>query len=326
MDLGMAITQNDITVFKGIRERTPPHYNQFYGMDTLLRDLVGIPSWVPLDIHLDHGLIIDQTKPDQYLAKTKAALILVDTIIRKKMVPEKDNVHVLGSLFMRYRRKYNFKYSPSASGTIVFPSHSSHHLDLEVNWREYAKQLKSLSEEFQPVTVCIYWIDVMKGEHKYFEEEGLEVITNGHMFDPNYAYNFYSNLSRFKYATGNEPGSFLFYALEMGMPFFLFGPSVRLINDGRDQTANDEMVFNDVKYAAILKQAFNVDLSQPPRITESQSEVARVFIDDSEWLDLVKLRQLVFLNSFAKCKKGLAKRVNKLVRAPQNKKSRPVNK
>ena len=120
----MAITIEQIEAFKKSKRRTTPHYNRFYGMEKLFRDLASVPDWMSLNVHLEHGVFIDHSKPDQYLAGTNADHIFVDSARRKAMVPHKKNVFVLGPLFMRFRRKHGFKYDPGAKGTIAFPSHS----------------------------------------------------------------------------------------------------------------------------------------------------------------------------------------------------------
>lgn len=314
----MAIAQEQIEQFRMARQQRVPHYIHFYGMDYLLKKLLGFPSKAPLDVHLDHGVIIRLDKPDQYLAGTNASLIFVDNTIRKNMVPEKRNVFVLGPLFMRYRRAMGFKYNPSARGTIVFPTHSSHHLSLKLDWKKYAEDLAALPSEFQPVTVCLYWLDVLKGEHKYFEDAGLNVICNGHMFDDNYAFNFYTNLVNYKYASGNEPGSFTFYAIEMGMPFFIFGPSAVVVNDGKDKTAGAKFEFNDIDYAKRIKEVFAIDINElkgPLKITDEQRDTIGLYVDDKNWISINKLRYLaskdILMNAPVRYSANILKRMKK---------------
>ena len=316
--MSLKISQEQIDYFKAVKQQKIPHYTSFYGMKFLFKDLLGFSVPSILDIHLEHGIIVDQAKPDQYLANTKAALIFVDNVVRKAMVPRKKNVFVLGSLFMRYRRRHKFTYNPRSTGTIVFPTHSSHHLNLEMDWKGYAQQLRNLPLDFHPVTVCMYWLDVIKGDHKYFEDVGLNVISNGHMFDENYASNFYSNLVKFKYASGNEPGSFLFYAVEMGMPFFLYGPDAKLINDGFDKTAPQSVKFMDIDYARKLKKVFTVDTSAHLTITSDQNDLVKLFSDDTSWINITTLRYLVIKNiikvRLKKKLKGLIKKVKRVVK------------
>lgn len=315
MTMQSRITNEQLEKFKAAKEAPVPHYTAFYGMSHLLHAVTGIPSPYVKRIHLDHGIILDQKVPDQYLANTTADLIFVDTKVRLGMVSQKSQAYVLGPLFVRYRRKLNFKYNPSAAGTIVFPTHSSHHLEVKMDWEDYAISLKSLPQKYQPITVCMYWLDILKGENKHFEKHGIEVISNGHMFDSNYAFNFYSNLTKFRYASGNEPGSFLFYAIEIGMPFFFFGPNAVLINDGKDMTAPNRLEFNQIEFARQLKQLFRADFDKELKITDSQRTLLRPFIDDREWASLMQIRFAIIALNVKQIQKVMLAKLKQYLRS-----------
>ena len=68
-----------------------------------------------------------------------------------------------------------------------------------------------------------YYYDVLQGHHAIFEQAGFEVVTNGYIGDFDFVEIFYDTIRRFRYTTSNHTGSYAYYSLEMGIPFFLYG-------------------------------------------------------------------------------------------------------
>ena len=79
----------------------------------------------------------------------------------------------------------------NAKGTIAFPAHSTHHIDVVVNWNEYIDELLNLPKECHPVAVCLYFLDVQKMRDgkpfdQPFESSGREIFENGYKFRMNF--------------------------------------------------------------------------------------------------------------------------------------------
>ncbi len=128
-----------------------------------------------------------------------------------------------GALFPRYKNLKNFKLAPNRKGTIAFPVHKSTYIDTNVDWQDYIDKLKALPEEFQPVSVSIYWRDLLRNGHEIFLKNGIKVYSSGHCCDPDFCDNFYEILSHHKYATTNYAvSSSLMYAMDFGLNIFLY--------------------------------------------------------------------------------------------------------
>jgi hypothetical protein len=132
---------------------------------------------------------------------------------------------VVGSPFILYKEKFNIKKEKNRIGTLVFPYHSTPtHDPWSLNkLQKYIYKLKKLPKKFHPIVVCIYFRDVHKGYHKIFYENGLNITTIGHGSRYDFIPRFYNILKKFKYVTSNQIGSYTFYALDLGIPFFLYG-------------------------------------------------------------------------------------------------------
>ena len=117
-----------------------------------------------------------------------------------------------------------------AKGTIAFPAHSTPSIDDISDVEQYTKQLLELPEEFQPISVCLHMHDINKGRHHIFEKYNIPVYTAGNCYDDRFAKRFYGIIKNFRYATSNMVGSYLFYCIEMGIPFFIYGNKQVFIN------------------------------------------------------------------------------------------------
>ena len=133
--------------------------------------------------------------------------------------------------WVNYRRKLIGDPPENRTGTLVYFPHSNNTTSpLFDNLDEYIEGLKLLDSRFQPIVLCLMSHDVEKGLHKRLKEFGLPIVTAGNSSSVNFIDNFYGLLYQFRYATSPSSiplGSHVYYILESGVPFFLFGDGVK---------------------------------------------------------------------------------------------------
>ena len=117
-----------------------------------------------------------------------------------------------------------------AKGTIVFPAHTTPSIDDISDVENYIQQLFELPEEFQPISVCLHMHDINKGRHHIFKKHKIPIYTAGSNLDDRFAERFYDIIKNFRYATSNMVGSYLYYCIEMGIPFSIYGNKQVFIN------------------------------------------------------------------------------------------------
>lgn len=272
----MPITEEDIQRIKKFEKQLLPKYPYWYGNKKILYDYVGLPAYWPASVHLQHGAntIYRNGKPDHLAMTTKYPTLFLSNKKQAEVCKQfiEKPIHVIGSLFPYYRKMNKIERSKDAKGTLAFPTHSTKDISAEVNWKGYAEELKALPEQYHPICVSLYFIDVLKGAHKYFEEAGLDVCTNGHIADDQFVERFYENMHRHQYTTGNEIGSFMYYAIEMEIPFFTYGSRAAYKNFGANKDAPDS------KYTISKKHGY-----------EKHEQARAIFYYDQ--LDHVEIRQ-----------------------------------
>jgi hypothetical protein len=195
-----------------------------YGRGRLIRELTGYSRSLPLCAYSNHGVKSGGIQPHEW--NTDAPIVFfedrrhVDAYRRASTKP----VYQMRSPFADYRRAAGIERLPDARGTIAFPHHSTPSIDDGADGYAYAEELANLPAPFQPVTVCVHHHDVMKRRHEVFRDRGMNVVTAGNPLDSRFPDRLYELLREHAFATSNTVATATFYAVEMGIPFFLFGP------------------------------------------------------------------------------------------------------
>jgi len=191
-----------------------------------------------------------------------------------------------GALFPLYKNSKKIKPAENAKGTIVFPVHPAAYISTTVNWENYIQQLKDLPEEFKPINICLHWRDILNNLHEIFLENGFNVYCSGHCNDVDFVDNFYEILRHHKYATSNnEMSSALLYAIDFGLPTFVYGKEDNMPLDfsQNKMCGHTEEEMNE--YYRINTEFFNRVIPKYPNMNvtdENKAEINRILGFTSE--------------------------------------------
>lgn len=204
---------------------------EFYGLGKEIRHYGFYPQSLPIFLSSEHGICL-WDYPQNFCLNTAYPYMLVHSRRMKTAWEERSKIpcFVMKSPFVMHRRRNRITQSTEAKGTLAFFGHSTKEIDIEIDIDKYIYQLSNLPPIYHPVSVCLHFIDIQKGFHKRFLEKSIPVYTAGHWLDPEFIGRFYLILSRFKFAISNMIGSYAFYAVEMGIPFSLYGEMPKYFN------------------------------------------------------------------------------------------------
>lgn len=206
---------------------------EVYGFGKHIRKYCYYPLRLPLCISTDHGVATEGTILLSEITCDAPVQFYHDReTVRKWNQTFKKPCFTLFSPFVFYRRSNNVIQSPDAKGTLAFPAHTTSVIDDISDIKEYINDLKALPLEFHPISICLHYNDVIKGQHNAFLKHNFRVFTAGSPDDYRFTENFYAILSKFKYTTSNLMMSCLYYSVEMGTPHFLYGKEPLFINSG----------------------------------------------------------------------------------------------
>jgi hypothetical protein len=297
-----------------------PSGDKCYGMGNALKQYLKVPHFFPLYVELDHGVSIIDT-PNNCQLKTRYPIFVTRESQKKELSKYGKQAYVTGSTFVHYRKLNKIELSPDAAGTVCFPVHSTHLIDVVFDWEKYSEELLKLPQQLHPITVCVYWSDLLKKRHKPLLDKKINVVTAGHMADPNFTHNFYHILRKHKYGTSNQISSCTFYCVEMGIPFFLYGDEPLFDNFGGDHNRpnglfnlSHEIEHNPFKFLSLDC----VELTQPMKKISYEKLGINDKVDKKELIFAIITSLIVQMPSIIKknlidIKKNITKIQNKLL-------------
>lgn len=264
-----------------------------YGLYAIIREYAGCPATLPLYCRYEHGWN-PIPEPDPYDAQTDKPLMLVWSRRRLQEWNEKSSIPaaIVGAPFIHYRKSRKIEKDIDAKGTIAFPAHSQPTIDAVFNIDAYCKQLQSLPSEFQPVTICLHLHDIERKKDEKYKEYGFNVVSAGPIWVLGFEFveKFYDLLRGHQYATSNQVGSYSFYAVEMGIPFFIYGEQAELENNGGEPLMPSKFSYTDYPMGLLAEKMF----SGPTQvITEEQKHFAEEELGVHDCLSGAELRELL---------------------------------
>jgi len=228
--------------------------NLFYGHTNIIREYTAYSSILPLPIGIQHGWLPLASKDDADVDSILPELWVWSDRIKKEYdtLGLNKNIRVIGAPIIYIECEQN--EGKEKKGTIAFPGHSSHCVDIIGDYEKYAEQLAGLSEEFHPITICLYYLDIAKGYSNVFERKGFKVVSNGDMLAKEFLYNFIDNVGKCKYATTNEISSACLYASYLGLKVFYYGLQFDYFNNSDPHHPNG--------YVYVYKEALIKELKE----------------------------------------------------------------
>jgi FkbM family methyltransferase len=245
--------------------------SEIYGFGKWLRKYGFYPSFLPLCVDIDHGVPFDEY-PTKYELESDAPVFLSYWHIKTQKFKENKGrqCYTLSSPFVFARKSLNIEQSEDAQGSIFFLSHSTKQVVSQKSVEEYHQELKDLPEVYKPLTICLHIHDIDRGLDREFKKLGYKVVTAGNSLEEEFTEKFYRILSKYVYTISDSIGSHAFYAIEMGIPFGLYGEEPTYINYG---DPNIEMgQYTSYKEIESYKKAVTLFSGLPDRINQEQKE------------------------------------------------------
>jgi len=282
--------------FKGFK--APPYWTaEVYGFGKWIREYCNYPWYLPLCIYTDHGPPMSDTPSKQELESGAPYLFFHSLALAKKWkeITKKEGF-VLYSPFVYYRRKKNLHRSPNARGTLAFPAHTNINIEDQSDVGTYIKQLLKLPRKFQPVSVCLFYDDIKKGKHRIFQKYKIPIYTAGYYYNDRFTERFYDILKNFKYATSNKVGSYLYYAVEMGLPFSIYGQKQKYINKGDPNLSAGE--YDSYKLSALYRRIHRMFNGLHTKISPEQKRFVEINLGLRDGISPPQMRNILYKSLF----------------------------
>jgi len=204
--------------------------NDFYGHAAIIKQYCGLEQTYQLPGIIPHGpnpsekvwnreinhpipffLLYSKQQQENYARHSNKRSFIIGSPIYYAQ-------HIIREELSRIREK--------ACGTIVFPSHSTHHITTEYNQAIFIEFLESLPQNNHPITICLYWRDIQLRRHIDYMNAGFNCTTAGHMYDKQFIFRLLRLMASHKYAITNTYGSSSIYCASLSIPVYLFEQSI----------------------------------------------------------------------------------------------------
>lgn len=277
-------------------ERTPSWRqawpaNDLYGCAPVLRKYAGIADDRSIHAVIPHGVYLSHNAVSRSEQTARLPAALSFPAYRTSAYRSHGMVAVPSAAPFVYAERLMRSDRPRI-GTIFIPVHATELVTPRTDWDGLADQLAVWPAERGPVTVMIYWRDYQLGHHMPFVERGLEVVSSGHFFDPDFLLRHAYLLSQHRWAASNARGSHVFYAVQAGCAFHIFDWRYKYSDADiatcvrEDGQATDE----DKRVAAEITAAF---ASPSEAITQAQRELVDYYLGVEHALEPEEMRGLI---------------------------------
>jgi hypothetical protein len=195
--------------------------NAFYGNDLVLKLYCGWPLDRTLKVIIPHGVVFNR----EYLweAERRARLPVVLAYPDYRLATYRAHTRKIvlpGTAPFVFVCRMMRQPATQRSGTLFFPAHSTHGVNARTDHAAIAQRLTRLGSRCQPVRVCVYWRDYLAGRHVPYAAQGFEIVSAGHMYDPQFLFRLYHLLSMHRFAASHTTGSYIFQAVHAGCAYF----------------------------------------------------------------------------------------------------------
>lgn len=227
MDLSDIIPlSKDINMFSPFTQEIHP-VNDWYGHAKNFKNYMSLPQNYRFKFVNEHGVFLTEQVAQSELETDLPSFVTYSDYRVDVLKKYKKNVFKIGP-FIHYaphfftKEKITYEKKRLGKNILIFHGHSLKSLIQKYNGDWFMKKVKSVAKDFDTIRVCMYWIDIQLGIHKYYQKLGLECITAGHILDPFFVPRLKSMLEIADLTISNDPSTHIGYSIYMNKPHILF--------------------------------------------------------------------------------------------------------
>ncbi len=273
-------------------------FNDFYGFATILKRFARYPEAEPVKAIIPHGVYYEtDTMLDMELASQYRAVLNYPAFRADAWAAQEGRVVIpAASPFVYALSLFREAYPETVEGygTLFIPAHTVQIMSTSANWSQVADELLALPDEYQPVTVIMYFHDYLKGLHTQFEQRGMRIVSAGHNVDPEFMFRWLHLLSQHRFVMSNDIGGGVLYAAKAGKPVVImselanafYDPAVHAVHgpvmnrqarDMRDRIADLFRGDDETALAEVVDYLLGVEnLKSPEQLHEDLVYAARL--------------------------------------------------
>ncbi|MFO0128425.1 MAG: hypothetical protein ACK54J_14695 [Pseudanabaena sp.] len=280
----------------------------YYGLGEIIKEYANFPKFLPLPVGIQHGWTSLIHTHDVRYDAAENWFWTRDLEIKYQIKFKGLNTRTVGSPFLYLLKNLGYVEPIEKQGSIVFPAHSSRLCRVEYDYEEYALMLGSLPDEYKPITVCMYHLDMDLKKEIPFLKRGFKIVNNGNsLYDNNFLKNFVANAHGKRYALSNQVTSALLFASAMGLTSFFYETQLAIEVDDPDLKTL-EYIENSREWEERVSQYFQFnDCNSQQQKQFALSELGQDFLLSPRDMNIILYRCLFSKYYFYKLIRRLLK-------------------
>lgn len=267
--------------------------NGFYGISTILKEYAKIEQSKIIKVPIEHGINVHEDAINPYEIGLSIDKIITLSEYRKHIIEKLSNKKAIAiGPYIAYAKSYYEKeiltemHKKNGRTLLIFPTHSTKTIDTCYDADTFLNQIRKIRKQFDTVLVCLYWKDIVRGIHKYYQKEGYNVVCAGHIYDVNFLKRLRSIFELTDAVIFNQTGTGLGYAMQLQKPCYIYYQELKFYS--KSSTAYLEQKYASEHYK--LVKAFNIPNFY---ITEEQLEICRYVYGVGQTKTPEQLRELL---------------------------------
>jgi hypothetical protein len=220
----------------------------FYGIREILLAYAKLPGFLPLPVAVQHGWMLCATTfetagnpPEIWVASQRIASEF------EAFYP-KNKIRIVGSFYCYLMELLKNELPPvERSGSICIPPHSTHFTSNEYSVEDFAHKLNELGNEYRPITVMLYYLDMNSSAVNEYEKYGFKVVSNGSLFEADFLKNFVRNVFDKQHCIYSEFGSGALFAADTGLNLVHIDIESRIVNRGDKYFTDEKQMLARIK-------------------------------------------------------------------------------
>jgi len=257
----------------------------FYGIREILLAYARLPSFFRLPVAVQHGWCrfatafeADETPPEIWVWSQRSASEFEAFYPKKK-------IRIIGSYYYYLMELLKNELPPAERrGSICIPPHSSSLVSNEYSVEDFARKLYELGDEYKPITIMLYYLDMKSNTIAGYEKFGFKVVTNGSLYEADFLKKFVLNVYDKQHCIYSDMGSGILFAADMGLTLIHIDIDNSLVNKG-SKYHTDKMI--------LQVKTFDENFIQSLDKSQIALELGKSYL-----LSPSELRRVIFSNYF----------------------------
>lgn len=231
--------------------------NDWYGHAKLFKKFLGLPLNYKFKFIIEHGTYLNDEVADIDLETNFPSFITYSqnrVNILKKVT---EYIFSVGP-FINYapdflsEEEFFKERKRLGKSLLIFPMHSTMDTNFNFNITKLCKVIEELGKDFHKIRVCLYWIDVLKGHYKIYQDSGFECVTAGHILDPLFIPRLKSIIKLADSTISNGISTHIAYSIFFNKPHYII-PQKFYLSGNQNEIKANLILMNSKSYKKIFK-------------------------------------------------------------------------